>query len=270
MKKVAVSGAFDDLKSRGMRFLQEAGRLGSVHVYLWSDTLVKQATGSDPVFPQAERTYMVEAIRYVTGVTATSNLPDANSIPELAKSTIDIWAVATGDDSDEKRGFCTQHQIEYQVIDDHRLSGFPEPLQGNPTGKKKAVVTGCYDWFHSGHIRFFEEVSKLGELYVVVGHDENVRLLKGEGHPLFLESERRYICGSIRHVHQALVSSGSGWMDAEPEIKNIRPDMYVVNEDGDKHEKRAFCNEHGLQYVVLRRTPKEGLQKRSSTTLRGF
>ena len=30
-------------------------------------------------------------------------------------------------------------------------------------------MTGCYDWFHSGHVRFFEEVSELGDLYVVAG-----------------------------------------------------------------------------------------------------
>jgi len=35
-------------------------------------------------------------------------------------------------------------------------------------------------------------------------------------------------------------------------------------------EKRAFCKEHGIEYVVLKRTPKEGLPERLSTNLRGF
>ncbi len=137
-------------------------------------------------------------------------------------------------------------------------------------GRKKILVTGCYDWFHSGHVRFFEEASEQGELYVVVGHDANVRLLKGEGHPLFSEQERRYLVGSIRYVHRALISTGTGWMDAEPEIAQIRPDAYLVNEDGDKPEKQAFCRSHGLEYIVLKRTPKEGLPRRQSTDLRGF
>ena len=59
-------------------------------------------------------------------------------------------------------------------------------------------------------------------------------------------------------------------MDAEPEIEKLKPDMYAVNEDGDKREKRDFCEKHGLEYVVLKRTPKEGLTQRSSTNLRGF
>ena len=132
------------------------------------------------------------------------------------------------------------------------------------------LVTGCYDWFHSGHVRFFEETSGLGDLYVVAGSDKNVRFLKGEGHPLIPEDERRYMAQSIRFVKQALVSSGNGWMDAEPEIALLKPDSYAVNEDGDKPEKREFCRQHGLEYIVLKRTPKDGLPRRQSTDLRVF
>ena len=87
---------------------------------------------------------------------------------------------------------------------------------------------------------------------------------------MYSEDERRYMAGSIRFVKQALISSGSGWMDAEPEIAMIRPDIYAVNEDGDKPEKRKFCEQYGLEYVVLRRTPAAGLPERTSTNLRGF
>ena len=100
---------------------------------------------------------------------------------------------------------------------------------------------------------------------MVVGHDANIKLLKGEGHPLLSQAERAYMVHSVRCVHQALISSGHGWMDAEPEIALIKPHFYVVNEDGDKPEKRAFCAEHGIEYVVLKRIPKEGLPKREST-----
>jgi hypothetical protein len=75
---------------------------------------------------------------------------------------------------------------------------------------------------------------------------------------------------SIKFVKQALISSGSGWMDAEAEIMEIQPDIYAVNEDGDKPKKRAFCEEHGLEYVVLKRIPAAGLPRRESTHLRGF
>ena len=53
-------------------------------------------------------------------------------------------------------------------------------------------------------------------------------------------------------------------------IEKLRPDLYVVNEDGDKPEKRAFCEKRGIEYRVLKREPKTGLPRRASTSLRGF
>jgi hypothetical protein len=59
-------------------------------------------------------------------------------------------------------------------------------------------------------------------------------------------------------------------MDAEPDIEVIKPDIYAVNEDGDKLEKRKFCKDHGLEYIVLKRMPAAGLPHRESAQLRGF
>jgi hypothetical protein len=75
---------------------------------------------------------------------------------------------------------------------------------------------------------------------------------------------------AVRFVHQAVISTGHGWMDAEPEVIRLRPDIYAVNEDGDKPVKREFCRQYGIEYVVLKRLPKPGLQQRTSTNLRGF
>jgi cytidyltransferase-like protein len=88
------------------------------------------------------------------------------------------------------------------------------------------IVTGCFDWLHSGHVRFFEETSELGDLYVVVGHDENIKLLKGAGHPMFSQDERRYMVQSVCCVKQALISTGHGWMDAKPAGTNLKLDLH--------------------------------------------
>jgi cytidyltransferase-like protein len=276
MKKVIVSSSFDNLSSRDMRFLEEASKLGEVHVLLWSDEAVQKIAGSAPKFPIAEREYFVQALRYVKAIHFSGPDLEANALPEIEGLKPEIWAVEPKNDTPEKAAFAKANGLEYRVITEQETAGLPglsEPVgqpSGPATGKKKVVVTGCYDWFHTGHVRFFEEVSELGDLYVVAGHDENIRLLKGDGHPMFKEDERRYIAGSLRYVTQALVSSGTGWMDAEPEIALIKPDMYAVNEDGDKPEKREFCAKHDIEYVVLKRAPKPGLTRRSSTDLRGF
>jgi cytidyltransferase-like protein len=268
---VVVTGSFDDMRSRHIRFLEEAARLGQVRVLVWDDEAARAATGQPPRFPLAERMYLLQALRYVDQTTAIAGPIDLDALPQVDGSPSGMWVVPASDDIPQKRKYCTARGLGYHVVTDQDLAGFPPALKVTPSAqRRKVVVTGCYDWFHSGHVRFFEEVSELGDLYVVVGSDANLALLKGDGHPLFPQNERRYVVQSVRYVTQALISTGQGWMDAEPEIALLQPDMYGVNEDGDKPEKREFCRAHGLEYVVLRRTPRTGLPRRQSTDLRGF
>jgi len=269
MKHVIVSGAFDDIRSRALRFLEEAAKLGQLTVLLWPDALTEKLTGKKPKFPLTERYYFMNALRQVSRVIEAPVDADVNVLPKNLHA--DIWADVESLHNVAREEFARKNQIIYRVFKDSELKGFPELSSLPPTpGKKKIVVTGSYDWFHSGHVRFFEEASALGDLYVVVGHDANIRLLKGEGHPLIPEAERRYIVSCIKFVKQSMVSTGDGWLDADPEIKQIKPDIYAVNEDGDKGGKREYCECNGIEYLVLKRTPAPGLPKRSSTDLRGF
>jgi cytidyltransferase-like protein len=238
---VTVSGSFDDMRLNDFRFLDEASKRGdALTVRLWSDDLVVRETGKPPKFPYSEREYLLQSLRFVNQVVPA----DSNELPvTIRPGDIDLSGALPNAPA------CPVNPVSQQ---------------------KKVVVTGCFDWFHSGHVRFFEEVSQLGDLYVVVGHDENIRMLKGEGHPLFPAEQRRYIAAAVRFVKLALISSGDGWMDAQPEFEKIRPDIYAVNEDGDRPEKRQFCREYGIDYVVLKREPRQGLPRRESRVLRGF
>lgn len=270
MEQVLVSGGFDDLKTGDARFLQEASRSGPVHVALWSDAALAARSGKPPKFPFAERSYFLEALRFVGRVTAVEGHPGPGAWPPAGMPASDRWLLDGRAEATEAREAAARLGIPCSTVPADRIEGFPAPPRVvRPSTGKKVVVTGCYDWFHTGHVRFFEEVSELGDLYVVVGSDRNVGLLKGKGHPMFAEDDRCFMAGAVRYVHQALVSSGEGWMDAEPEFLRIRPDMYAVNADGDRPEKRAFCEQQGIRYVVLARLPREGLTARSSTDLRG-
>jgi len=69
-------------------------------------------------------------------------------------------------------------------------------------------------------------------------------------------------------VASASIGSGSGILDFQPELRQMRPDILVVNEDGDVPEKRTLCDELGIDYMVLDRTPHGDLEPRSTTDLR--
>ena len=272
VKTVFVTGAFDQITSTDVRFFDAASKLGFLEVMLWSDELVRQQCGSGPKFPQEERSYFINSMRYVKHVTLVNKIDQIAQIPELEGIHPRILVVTAKDHTPRKKQYCEKMGIEYRIMDQKEIVGFPPlpPVDGMPSSHTKVVVTGSFDWLHSGHVRFFEETSALGDLYVVVGHDANIRLLKGEGHPLFSQDERAYMVQSVRFVRRTLISSGHGWMDGEPEIESIKPHIYAVNQDGDKPEKRKFCQDHGIEYLVLERKPKDGLPRRESTVLRGF
>jgi cytidyltransferase-like protein len=269
--QVVVSGAFDGIKSHDLRFLEEAAKLGELTVLLWTDKASQQLIGKPPAFPLAERLYFLSAVRYVNRVIQLGGQAAADSLPEIPGPRPEIWADVETAANAAREQFCRNQKISYRVFTADELKGFPEPRpMPSVPGRKKVVVTGSYDWFHSGHVRFLEEVSAYGDLYVVVGHDANIRLLKGQRHPLFPQAERRYVAGSIKFVKQALISSGNGWLDADPEIRKLKPDIYAVNEDGDQGGKREYCRRLGIEYLVLKREPAPGLSRRRSTDLRGF
>ncbi len=132
---------------------------------------------------------------------------------------------------------------------------------------KKVFVSGSFDMLHSGHIAFLEEAATYGDLYVALGSDATIYELKGRL-PVTHEAERLFSMQALRCVTKAFISSGSGMLDFEHELRQIKPDLFIVNEDGNVPHKAALCAQLGIDYLVLKRTPHTGLPARSTTQLR--
>jgi cytidyltransferase-like protein len=135
------------------------------------------------------------------------------------------------------------------------------------TKPKKVFVTGCFDMLHSGHVAFLQEAAKCGDLYVCIGSDENVFQLKGR-YPINTQEERIYMLNSVKYVKECVVNSGFGIMDFLNEIESVKPDIFVVNEDGNTPAKMEFCKSKNIEYRVLKRIPHDDLPRRSTTDLR--
>lgn len=132
---------------------------------------------------------------------------------------------------------------------------------------KKVFVSGCYDLLHSGHVEFFQQASRFGDLYVGIGSDATYLEYKHRK-PMFPQEERLFMVQNIKAVKEAYINEGSGVIDFLPTLDRVNPDVFVVNAEGGSEEKRRICAERGIEYIELQRTPHEGLQARSSSSLK--
>ena len=143
----------------------------------------------------------------------------------------------------------------------------PEQNKERKVAFMKVFVSGCYDLLHSGHVEFFRQASQYGDLYVGIGSDATILHYKHHK-TLYPEQERLFMVKSIRYVKDAFINQGDGVMDFIPTVEALKPDRFVVNADGSSEEKRQFCQERGIEYIVLDRTPADGLEARSSTSIK--
>ena len=132
---------------------------------------------------------------------------------------------------------------------------------------KKVFVSGCYDLLHSGHVEFFKQASQYGDLYVGIGSDATYLEYKHRK-PMFPQEERLFMVRNIKDVKDAYINEGSGVIDFIPTLDLVQPDIFVVNAEGGSETKRKLCEERGIEYIELQRTPHEGLQARSSSSLK--
>ena len=133
--------------------------------------------------------------------------------------------------------------------------------------QKKAFVSGCYDLLHSGHVEFFQQASRYGDLYVGIGSDATYLEYKHRK-PMFSQEERLFMVKNIKAVKDAYINEGRGVIDFLPTLDKVKPDVFVVNAEGGSDEKRRICKERGIEYVELQRTPHAGLKARSSSGLK--
>ncbi len=133
--------------------------------------------------------------------------------------------------------------------------------------KKKVFVSGCYDMLHSGHVAFFEEAARLGDLYVGIGSDNTIKQLKARK-TINSQEERLYMVKALKSVKEAWINSGSGLLDFTEEVKALKPDIFFVNSDGHTPAKEQFCKENNIEYIVSKRIPHGNLPTRSTTALR--
>jgi cytidyltransferase-like protein len=133
---------------------------------------------------------------------------------------------------------------------------------------KKVFVSGVFDLLHSGHVTFFEECSKYGDLYVGIGSDICCEIYKRK--PVHNERVRLYMVKAIKYVKDALIlQSDESILNFEYYFrKHFKPDILIINNDSKgQEEKKKLCDELGIEFKILKRTPYEDLPEISTTNI---
>ena len=111
-----------------------------------------------------------------------------------------------------------------------------------PAPPKKVFVSGCFDLIHSGHVEFFNEAAKFGQLYVRLGTDANILALKGH-HTMYNDAERLFMVQNLKSVHDVAMSIGTGRYDYIEDMKVVRPDIYICGDDAGGDALAAMLND---------------------------
>lgn len=125
-KKVFVSGSYDMLHSGHVAFFEEAASYGDLYVGLGSDRTIADLKARKTVNSDAERLYMVKALKVVKDAWINSGSGVMDFLEELKELKPDIFFVNTDGHSPAKEQLCKELGIEYIVS--HRIphTGLPE------------------------------------------------------------------------------------------------------------------------------------------------
>lgn len=112
-KKVFVSGCYDLLHSGHVEFFKQASQFGELYVGIGSDKTYLDYKHRKPMFPQEERLFMVQSIRYVKEAYINEGSGVIDYITTLDRVKPDVFVVNADGGSEEKRQICKDRGIEY-------------------------------------------------------------------------------------------------------------------------------------------------------------
>ena len=128
-------------------------------------------------------------------------------------------------------------------------------------GKRIALVGGCFDILHIGHVIFLEKAKAKGDiLMLLLESDEEVEKLKGKGRPINSQKYRAKLLASLRMVDVVVklpkIKTPKFYSDL---VTKIRPDVIAVtaNDPIKKIKLKMAESVQGKLYIVTKAIPKK-------------
>jgi rfaE bifunctional protein nucleotidyltransferase chain/domain len=141
-------------------------------------------------------------------------------------------------------------------------------------GKKLVFCSGVFDLTHAGHVLFFEDAKKYGDILVVgVGSDALIHSYKGPTRPIQNEYIRLKMIDSLKPIDYVFLQIIKDPQNMVEEFltftfEKLRPDVYVINEDASEIPKRkAITEKYGIKLKILPRSCPPEFENISTTNI---
>jgi FAD synthetase len=117
----------------------------------------------------------------------------------------------------------------------------------------KVLVFGTFDIIHQGHLYFFEQAKKHGDLFVVIGRDRTVKQIKGKK-PRYSEKVRQKKVAKLK-IAQAVYLGNLA--DPYKIISKIKPEIIALGYDQNSYTKnlRSELNKRKISAKIIRLKP---------------
>ncbi len=145
--------------------------------------------------------------------------------------------------------------------------------------KKENILfaSGTFDLAHAGHVLFFEDCKKYGDiLFVAIGSDAICKKYKGDERPIMNEHIRLKIVDSFKPVDYTMFVREADFTPSFPIsiaafpklFTYLKPDKWIINKDArDINIRHELANKFNIELIVLERTCPKEFENISTTTL---
>jgi rfaE bifunctional protein nucleotidyltransferase chain/domain len=117
------------------------------------------------------------------------------------------------------------------------------------------LVTGVFDLLHQEHLNFLGKAKAIADLLLVgLESDVRVRKMKGEGRPIYNQTQRLLNLEKLQIADQVFIlhEEFSKPADHERLIEQIRPDFMAVSSNtAFKKEKEMILAQFGAKLMVV-------------------
>ncbi|MEQ9619655.1 MAG: D-glycero-beta-D-manno-heptose-7-phosphate kinase [Deltaproteobacteria bacterium] len=210
-------------------------------------TIPSQAVEVFDVTGAGDTVVSVFTLSFISSYLLEESAGIANAAAGIVVSRIGAASISV---SDLTAHFLKEAEKERSKIYKRKeLSGVLSGLRAK--GKKVIFTNGCFDLFHTGHLKLLREARKLGDsLVVAINSDDSVKRLKGEGRPYISETDRANLLTAIDCVDFLAVFEEDTPLEI---IKELKPDVIVKGGDYSPEEVvgKEFIENRGGEVKII-------------------